>query len=115
MTDGCSAHFWGYGTYSSAGVLLKTCSLDSVMYSRYAASEGKNLSDAIGAILKRVIRNKILKQKGTEETVIEMGMDLEDTQFKNYNDVDWLKVQIRLQGIKGFDKFKSFSYCSEGA
>ena len=79
------------------------------MYSRYAASEGKNLSDAIGAILKRVIRNKILKQRGTEET-IEMGIDLEDTNFKNYSEfIEWLKVQVKWQEIKGFDKFDSFT------
>ena len=80
------------------------------MYSRYAASEGKNLSHAIGSILKRVIRNKILKLKGNEENVIEMGIELEDTQFRNYKDFfDWLKAQVALQEIDGFNKFKSFT------
>ena len=34
--------------------LMENMGLQSVMFSRYAASEGKNLSDAIGSIIKRM-------------------------------------------------------------
>ena len=39
-----------------------------------------------------------------------MGIDLEDTNFKNYSEfIEWLKVQVKWQEIKGLDKFESFT------
>ena len=56
MTDGCGSQFWAYGSYWSACELKRTQNLKNVMFSRYAPSEGKNLSDAIGGIIKSVIK-----------------------------------------------------------
>ena len=116
MSDGCAAQFWGYGSYASAILLKEQKQLDSVMFSRYAASEGKNLSDAIGSFIKRICRAGVLRIKDTSKTDEDMlnevqdGVEADDVEFASYNEFcTWLQQLVENRSNKGFDKFKSLT------
>ena len=112
MSDGCADQFWSYGSYSSALLLRDSCDLETVMFSRYAASEGKNLSDAIGANLKTMTRNNILRNKdpnSIEQINIESGGNLDDLGFNCYDDfLAWLERIVSDRSNQGFSSYASF-------
>lgn len=107
MTDGCAAQFWGYGSYCSLELLcqqfpdLKTC-----QFNRYASGEGKNLSDAIGSMLKSAMRRGVLKKRNMiNDDNLEMGVELGDIEFDTYAGfMDWFKNLIPKTTLK----FKRF-------
>ena len=120
MTDGCGSQFWAYGSYWSACQLLENHdNLERVVFNWYAPSEGKNLSDAIGGIIKNVMRRGIMMRKNTFSDKIELDIDnlglieVEEEEFETYeNFFNWLNTQIRNREIGIGAKFKTFDLIS---
>ena len=86
------------------------------MFSSYTPSAGKNLSDAIGGIIKKAIRNGIMMRRLINSK--EMGqIDVDDIgliemEGEEFNDYDqffkWLDAQVKNRNIGVGPKFKTF-------
>ena len=60
ITDGCSSQFWCYGSYYHLEHMPEDLGIYLINFHRYERYEGKNLSDALGSLLKRKMRSGAL-------------------------------------------------------
>ena len=63
ITDGCSSQFWCYGSYTHLDSMPDDLQIPLINFHRYERYEGKNLSDALGSLLKRRMRSGALENK----------------------------------------------------
>ena len=81
ITDGCSSQFWCFGSYSHLDRMPKDLNIQLLNFHRYERSEGKNLSDALGSLLKRKMRSGALQNRifgSKEDYMIRMLVEIHD-------------------------------------
>ena len=105
ITDGCSSQFWCYGSYYHLEHMQEDLGIYLINFHRYERYEGKNLSDALGSLLKREMRSGALQNRvfGSKQDYmqrmldeIEDDTDLEDLVFDSKEDAfTWLKMCMK--------------------
>ena len=117
ITDGCGSQFWCWGSMKHLENMSSRVPL--INFHRYERYEGKNMSDALGSMLKRKSNDSALRQRvnaldeeGTAELMedIESGTHGEELVFENHYDAFcWLKEMMSKSGDKfsnSFDKIE---------
>ena len=114
ITDGCSSQFWCYGSYYHLEHMPEDLGIYLINFHRYERYEGKNLSDALGSLLKRKMRSGALQNRvfGSKQDYmqrmldeIEDDTDLEDLVFDSKEDAfTWLKMCMKNPEDSDFSK-----------
>ena len=114
ISDGCSSQFWCYGTFYHLQHLPDSLNIPLINFHRYERYEGKNLSDALGSILKRKMRSGALQNRvfGSKEDYMQRMLDeidddtdLDDIAFNSHADAfSWLKAAMSKGNDSDFSK-----------
>ena len=111
ISDGCSSQFWCWGTFQH--LVNLTSRVPLVTFHRYERYEGKNMSDALGSLVKRKATSGALRQQvsGVDDLPsllddIDDDTSTEDLVFASHEQAfEWLKSIVEKNTTKFSEKF----------
>lgn len=114
ISDGCSSQFWCYGTFHHLQHMPDNLGISLINFHRYERYEGKNLSDALGSLLKRKMRGGALQNRvfGNKKEYMERMLDeidddtdLDEIAFNSQDEAFlWLKAAMNKGDSGEFSK-----------
>ena len=103
ISDGCSSQFWCWGTFKHLEDMTKRVPM--ITFHRYERYEGKNMSDALGSLIKRKSNDSALRHRlnaldeDNQADILEdmeSGLEMEDLVFEDhYQAFTWLQKMMR--------------------
>ena len=111
ISDGCSSQFWCWG--SMQHLVNMTTRVPLVSFHRYERYEGKNMSDALGSLVKRKATDGALRQQvNSADNLSDILDDItddtstEDLVFESHEQAfEWLKSIVEKNECKFSKKF----------